>query len=146
MIKKLKPKYLKRLLNNECDIIIYEEGLSEDGEPLESLNFRNQKCRFVEETKVIIDSDGRKIELVGKIILLGDASLISERKYTVKEINIMNLMDLNLQKVKLKTKKQKVKKISGGQVFINGCTYEIYQASKPRNPDGTVYMTVLELM
>jgi hypothetical protein len=146
MIKKLNPKHLKRLLNNECDVIIYREGLSEDGEPLEALIFKNRRCRFVEETKVLIDSDGRKIELVGKIILLGDASLIEERKYTVKELNLMSLIELNSQKVKLKTKKQKVKKISGGQVSVNDCTYEIYRASKPRNPDGTVYMTVLELM
>ena len=57
MIKKLNPKHLKRLLNNECDIVINQEGLSEDGEPLTSLKLKEQKCRFVEKTKVIISSD-----------------------------------------------------------------------------------------
>lgn len=115
MIKKLNPKHLKRLLNNKCDVVIYQEGLSEDGEPLTSLNLENQKCRFVEKTKVIISSDGRKIELIGKVILSGDIA-------------------------------PDLKRISGGQVLINGVKYEIYQASRPRNPDGTVYMTTMELM
>ena len=115
MIKKLNPKHLKRLLNNKCDVVIYQEGLSEDGEPLTSLNLQNQKCRFVEKTKVIISSDGRKIELIGKVILSGDIA-------------------------------PDIKRISGGQVLINGVKYEIYQASRPRNPDGTVYMTTMELM
>lgn len=115
MIKKLNPKHLERLLNNECDVVIYQEGLSEDGEPLTSLNLKNQKCRFVEKTKIIISSDGRKVELVGKVILLGDIV-------------------------------PKIKKISGGQVIVNETEYEIYQASRPRNPDGTVHHTTLELM
>ena len=115
MIKKLNPKHLKRLLNNECDVVIYQEGLSEEGEPLISLNLENQKCRFVEKTKVIISSDGRKIELIGKVILSGDIA-------------------------------PDLKRISGGQVLINGIKYEIYQASRPRNPDGTVHHTTLELV
>ena len=49
MIKKLNPNHLKRLLNNECDVNIYQEGLSEEGEPLTSLNLKKQKCRFVEK-------------------------------------------------------------------------------------------------
>ena len=115
MIKKLNPNYLKRLLNNECDVTMYQEGLSEEGEPLSSLDLKNQKCRFVEKTKIIISPDGKKVELIGKVILLGDIA-------------------------------PNIKKISGGEVIINDSEYEIYQASRPRNPDGTVYMTTLELM
>lgn len=115
MIKKLNPKHLERLLNNECGVVIYQEGLSEDGEPLTSLNLKNAKCRFVEKTKIVISSDGKKIELIGKVILLGDIA-------------------------------PKIKKISGGQVVVNNTEYEIYQASRPRNPDGTVHHTTLELV
>ena len=103
------------LLNNECDVVIYQEGLSEDGEPLTSLDLKEQKCRFVEKTKIIISSDGRKVELVGKVILLGDIA-------------------------------PTIKKISGGQVVVNDTEYEIYQASRPRNPDGTIHHTALELV
>lgn len=115
MIKKLNPNHLKRLLNNECDVIIYQEGLSEEGEPLTSLDLKQQKCRFVEKTKIIISPDGKKVELLGKVILLGDIA-------------------------------PNIKKISGGEVIVNDSKYEIYQASRPRNPDGTVHHTSLELM
>lgn len=115
MIKKFNPKHLKRLLNNECDVVIYQEGLTEEGEPLTSLNLKKEKCRFVERTKIIINPDGKKVELVGRVILLGDIA-------------------------------PNIKKISGGQVRINDTEYEIYQASRPRNPDGSVHHTTLELM
>lgn len=115
MIKKLNPNHLKRLLNNKCDVILYQEGLSEEGEPLTFLDLKEQKCRFVEKTKIIISSDGKKVELIGKVILLGDIA-------------------------------PNIKKISGGEVIINDSKYEIYQASRPRNPDGTVHHTSLELM
>lgn len=115
MIKKLNPNHLKRLLNNECDVNLYQEGLSEEGEPLTSLNLEKQKCRFVEKTKVIISPDGKKVELIGKVILLGNIA-------------------------------PNIKKISGGEVIVNDSKYEIYQVSRPRNPDGTVYMTTLELI
>ena len=115
MIKKFNPKHLKRLLNNLCDVKLYQEGLSEEGEPLTSLKLKNQKCRFVEKTKVVIDSDGKKVEIIGKVILLGDIA-------------------------------PNIKKISGGEVIVNDSKYEIYQASRPRNPDGTVHHTTLELV
>nr|DAQ49099.1 MAG TPA: Minor capsid protein [Caudoviricetes sp.] len=115
MTKKLNPNHLKKLLNNQCDIKLYQEGLSEEGEPLTSLNLKKQKCRFVEKTKIIISSDGRKVELLGKVILLGDIA-------------------------------PNIKKISGGEVIFNDSKYEIYQGSRPRNPDGSVHHTTLELM
>ena len=115
MIKKLNPNHLKRLLNNECDVKLYQEGLSEEGEPLISLDLKNEKCRFVEKTKIIISPDGKKVELIGKVMLLGDIA-------------------------------PNIKKISGGEITINESKYEIYQASRPRNPDGTVHHTSLELM
>ena len=143
MIQQLNPRYLEKLLNNECDVLLYREGLSEEGEPLTSIDLKDQKCRFVEKTKIIINHEGKKVELLGKVILLGDVSVIPEKKFTVKEINDMEYQELDSQSVRLKTQKLEVKKVSGGIVKINGSQYEIYQASKPRNPDGTVYMTVL---
>lgn len=115
MIKKLNPNHLKKLLNNECSVKLYQEGLSEEGEPLTSFNLEKQKCRFVEKTKIIISPDGRKVELIGKAILAGDIA-------------------------------PNIKKISGGEVTVNDSKYEIYQGSRPRNPDGTVHHTTLELM
>ena len=36
--------------------------------------------------------------------------------------------------------------ISGGQAIVNGVSYDIHAASRPRNPDGTVHHTELELI
>ena len=72
MIQKLNPKHLEKLLNNICDVKIYREGLSEEGEPLTNLSLENKKCRFVDKTKIIVNQDGKKVELLGKVILLGD--------------------------------------------------------------------------
>ncbi len=115
MIKKLNPRHLEKLLKNECNIKLYQEGLSEEGEPLEFISLENKKCRFIEKIKTVIDSDGKKVILLGKAILLGDIA-------------------------------PNLKKISGGEITIEAIKCEIYQASRPRNPDGSVYMTVLELM
>ncbi|MCC9262108.1 MAG: hypothetical protein K8V75_06980 [Methanobrevibacter woesei] len=145
MIKKLNPKHLERLLNNKCDVKLYQEGLSEEGEPLPAFELKNQKCRFIEKTKTVITADGKKVELVGKVILLGDISILEERNYTVKEINEKTVNVFNKLPVRLKTERKEVKKITGGDVFVDGNKYQIYLASKPRNPDGSVHHTTLEL-
>lgn len=146
MIKKLNPNDLEKLLNNRCDILLYQEGLSEEGEPLPFFELKNQKCRFVEKTKTVITSDGKKVELVGKVIFIGDISIIPERKFMVDEVNNMSVEEINAKSVKMKTDVLKIKKITDGIVKIYESEYRIYQASKPRNPDGSVHHTTLELM
>lgn len=126
MIKRLNPKHLERLLNNECDVKLYQEGLSEEGEPLTSLNLEKAKCRFVEKTKTIITADGQKVELVGKVILLGDVAPNIKKINGGEVSNIVTIID--------------------GKEIVNESKYEIYQASRPRNPDGSVHHTTLELM
>lgn len=59
------------LLNTDYSIILNEEGVSEDGEPIEAFK-SNGKCIFSEKTKRIIDSEGKQITLVGKVIVKGD--------------------------------------------------------------------------
>lgn len=146
MIKRLNPSHLKRLLNNECDILLYQEGLSEEGEPLPFFELKNQKCRFVEKTRTVISKDGKKVTLIGKVILTGDISVIPEKNFIVDEINDMSVEELNSKKVKVKTNMLKLNRITDGIVRIYESEYRIYQASKPRNPDGTVHHTTLELM
>ena len=126
MIKKLNPKHLEKLLNNKCDVKLYQEGLSEEGEPLTSLNLTNQKCRFIEKTKIIITAHGKKVELVGKVILLGDIAPNIKKISGGEVSNVITVID--------------------GKEVINESKYEIYQASRPRNPDGSIHHTTLELM
>lgn len=146
MIKRLNPKHLKKLLNNECDIILYQDGLSEEGEPLPFFKLEKQKCRFVEKTKTIISSDGKKVELVGKVIISGDISVIPERELTVEEVNKLSVKDINAKSIELKSELIKINRITGGIVKIYESEYRIFQASKPRNPDGSVHHTTLELI
>ena len=40
----------------------------------------------------------------------------------------------------------KIALISDGSVEVAGRTYSIYRSERPRNPDGSVHHTVLELM
>lgn len=126
MIKKLNPKHLERLLNNKCDVKLYQEGLSEEGEPLTFLNLEKEKCRFVEQTKTIITADGQKVELVGKVILLGDIAPNIKKISGGEVSNIITIID--------------------GKEIVNESKYEIYQASRPKNPDSSVHHTTLELM
>lgn len=126
MIKKLNPRHLERLLNNKCDVKLYQEGLSEEGEPLTSLDIKNEKCRFVEKSKTIITADGKKVELVGKVILLGDIAPDIKKISGGEVSNVITVID--------------------GKEVINESKYEIYQASRPRNPDGSIHHTTLELM
>ena len=59
------------LLNTDYSIVLYEEGISEDGEPIEAIK-TSGKCIFSEKAKRIIDSEGKEITLVGKVIVKGD--------------------------------------------------------------------------
>jgi hypothetical protein len=59
------------LLKTEYSLILNQEGISEDGGPLESLN-TSGKCIFSEKSKRIIDADGKQIILLGKVIIKGD--------------------------------------------------------------------------
>ena len=68
-IKKL--RFPKELANTDFEIELEHEGISEDGEPLIALRTEG-KCIFSEKSKRIIDENGRKIELFGKIAIEGD--------------------------------------------------------------------------
>ena len=59
------------LLKTEYSLVLYQNRLSEDGEPIESLK-TSGKCIFSEKAKRIIDAEGKQIELLAKVIIKGD--------------------------------------------------------------------------
>lgn len=59
------------LLQTDYSLILYQEGVSEDGEPIDSLKISG-KCIFSEKAKRIIDADGKQITLLGKVIIKND--------------------------------------------------------------------------
>lgn len=59
------------LLKTDYSLILYQDGLCEDGGPIESLK-KSGKCIFSEKAKRIIDAQGKQITLLGKVIIKGD--------------------------------------------------------------------------
>lgn len=59
------------LLATDYNILLHKEGISEDGEPLISFS-HSGKCIFSEKSKRVIDTDGKQITLLGKVIVEGD--------------------------------------------------------------------------
>ena len=72
MAKKVKTlPFPEWLLTTEYSIILNEEGISEEGEPISSFN-GSGKCIWSEKAKRIIDPEGKQITLLGKVIVKGD--------------------------------------------------------------------------
>ena len=71
MIPKKLPPIPKVLFNMPCTLVIYQEGISEDGEPLEALTLET-KCIFVDKAKQVMDAEKHIIRLEGQLILDGD--------------------------------------------------------------------------
>nr|DAZ26172.1 MAG TPA: Minor capsid protein [Caudoviricetes sp.] len=59
------------LLKTDYSLVLYQEVISEEGSPLESLK-TSGKCIFSEKAKRIIDAEGKQITLLGKVIIKGD--------------------------------------------------------------------------
>ena len=72
MVKHIKtlpfPDYL---LTTDYTLSLNQNGISEDGEPISTLN-KNGKCIFSEKAKRVIDAEGKQITLLGKVIVKGD--------------------------------------------------------------------------
>jgi len=111
-VKKL--RFPKELANTYFEIELEQEGISEDGEAISAFK-KHGNCIFSEKSKRIIDENGRKITLNGKIAIEGDIA-------------------------------PNLKSIASGNVVIYGKKYDIYAGYRPRNPDGTVFMTEFDLM
>lgn len=102
------------LLNIDCTIELYDSSITEDGESM-SIGIIEDKCIFSEKSKRIVDKEGTRVDLIGKIIIKGDIA-------------------------------PSLPKIKTGKVFIANKELNIYSCSRPRNPDGTIYSTNLEVM
>ena len=72
------------LANVDYELVLNAEGISEDGEPIGSVE-TSGKCIFSEKAKRIIDSEGKAIILNGKVIIKGD---IAPSLKTVSDGNI----------------------------------------------------------
>lgn len=72
MAKNIKTVPFPRwLLTTDYTVLLYKEGVSEDGEPLQAFA-TSGKCIFSEKAKRVIDTEGKQITLIGKVIVEGD--------------------------------------------------------------------------
>lgn len=85
-IKKL--PFPDELLVTSYSLTLNQEGISEDGEPISALSLSG-KCIFSEKLKRIIDSEGKEITLLGKVIIKGDVAStiknVSDGQITINE-------------------------------------------------------------
>lgn len=59
------------LANVDCKVTLYEEGISEEGEPIEELVYEG-KCIFSEKSKRVINEDSKADKLIGTVYIKGD--------------------------------------------------------------------------
>ena len=72
MAKNIKTLPFPRwLLTTKYSIMLHNEGISEDGEPLQALS-KEGMCIFSEKAKRVIDGEGKQVSLIGKVIVEGD--------------------------------------------------------------------------
>lgn len=61
----------KQYCKTKCDIILYEEGITEDGEPIE-ISIQNLTCNFQDEAKTVLTAEQKLIQLSGTCLFTGD--------------------------------------------------------------------------
>ena len=61
----------KRLCKTSISIILYQEGVSEDGEPLEALKI-NTSCNYQDRAKRVLDAEHRLIQIEVTALIPGD--------------------------------------------------------------------------
>ena len=59
------------LLKTPCSITLNKSGVGRNGEPIVGVAW-NGKCIFSEKAKRVINTDGKQIILLGKVIVKGD--------------------------------------------------------------------------
>lgn len=59
------------LLKTPCLVSLNANGISEDGEPIEATTWQGN-CIFSEKAKRVIDTEGKQITLLGKVVVKGD--------------------------------------------------------------------------
>lgn len=70
-LKVKKLRFPKELAVTNYEVKLHQSGISEDGEPLETLSLKG-KCIFSEKAKRLLTQDGKQIILLGKVIVEGD--------------------------------------------------------------------------
>lgn len=61
----------KKMCKTQIQIILYQEGISEEGEPLEALTIETL-CNYQDKAKRVMDAEHRLIQIEGTALIPGD--------------------------------------------------------------------------
>ena len=62
----------KKLCKTDITISFEREGITEDGEPYEAVNYSG-KCNYQDKAKTVITADKKWVEISGTVLIPGDA-------------------------------------------------------------------------
>lgn len=129
----------KSLCKTDIHIVVYREGLSEDGEPIVAFE-GDLKCNYQDSAKTILTKEQKLVEVAGSALFCGD---IADELAVISDGEAIISLGYMLRPGE---------KLAPGLVLYPGtqnCVGEkrkILKGTKARNPDGTVNYTRLELI
>ena len=101
-----------------CEIAVFSSGICEDGNAVVAAEFRGEGF-FQESGKEIMDSDGRRVKLAGRLLIEGDIA---------PEVGFIGSGEVRIELDENHTR-----------------TLRIYEASRARGLNGAVSHTVVGL-
>jgi hypothetical protein len=135
------------LLQTDCTVTLDVEGVGRNGEPIGGIHWVG-KCIFSEKAERVLDTDGKKILLLGKVIVKGDIAPdlknVSSGTITLYKGAISEAMTNENGKYLLTEHEQMLIATTTAPDKVSA-TYEIHKGYRPRNPDGTIHHTMFEL-
>lgn len=63
---------LKAVCKTDIDVILIEEGLTEDGGPIIAATLNNLKCNYQDVAKTVLTADKKLVQLGGIALFRGD--------------------------------------------------------------------------
>lgn len=129
----------KKLCKTPIHVVIYGEGISEDGEPIKAYE-DDLMCNYQDSAKTILTKEQKKVEIAGTALFNGDIA---------EELSAISDGEVAISTVYKLKPKQRLKPRQGltpGAQKCIGAKRKIVRGTKARNPDGTVNYTKLELI
>ena len=120
-------------------VVFYEEGISEDGEPLKAFE-GDFKCNYQDCAKTVLTKEQKQVEITGTAFFSGD---IAPKLGVISDGEALVFCRYMLTPNERLNPDEAL--MPGTQDCI-GRKRKILRGTKARNPDGTVNYTKLELI
>lgn len=129
----------KILCKTDIHIVIYGEGLTEEGEPIVMYD-GNLKCNYQDSGKTVMTAEKKLVEITGTAYFPGDVcpklDVITDGYAEIKhKYKLLSGPDITPSK-----------SLQPGKQDCITTQRKILRGTKARNPDGTVNYTKLELI